>query len=133
LRSSRAAIRTEDLKVARCFIALVVAWAVVSAPAVSRARLFCRATGDEVPTNLCPDEASASSPEFVSERCCEHRVQPPLPAAKSESSIDWVGVVSPVQVELVWFVAPAYSPPAPSFEVRPPPLTPLSATDILLI
>ncbi len=132
MRFSKVATGKEALKLARCYIAVVVAGAVLSAPVVSRTRLFRRATGEEISANLCPDEGSASSPELLSERCCEHRVQVPLAAAK-QSNLDRVGAIDAVEVELHWFVLPAYGPPPASFEVRPPSRAPLLATHILLI
>jgi hypothetical protein len=110
-----------------------VAGAVLSAPAVSRARLFCLETGEEIPANLCPDEGSAGSTEFRSEPCCEHRVQVPLAAAKCESNVDRLGAVTAVEVELRWFVPVVHGPPLAAFEVRPPSRAPLEATHILLI
>ena len=120
------------MRLVRFVIAAFVAAAVLSAPVVSRTRMFCLATGEEIPPSLCPDEATAASAELLSERCCEHRVQAPLATAKSESSVHWDGVFSPIEIQLAWFVPAPYSPPD-SPEIRPPSRTPLSATDILLI
>lgn len=116
----------------RLLVVLSVAAAVMTAPAVTRSRMFCRMTGVEVSPETCNDESAGASRDVTSERCCEHRVQTPLDPAKFESQSHQEVVATIVTVELQW--VDWFDRPAASLrDARPPPRPPLSVTHILLI
>lgn len=116
----------------RLLVVVSVAAALMSAPAVTRTRMFCRMTGAEIPPSACNDDSASTSQQLTSEGCCEHRVQTPLDPAKFESQS--LQDVAPTvgAVELDWFVP--FAPFAERVcEASPPSPPPLSATRILLI
>jgi hypothetical protein len=121
------------LRPARILLALTLVAAVVTAPAVARTRLFCRATGVEILPNACPDEANADTPGVAQERCCESRVQDSLAEAKLESATQLdLSLVILAVVE--WQPEGAPRPrPSPVPQSPYPSRPPLSATRILLI
>ena len=116
----------------RLLVVVSVAAALMSAPAVTRTRMFCRMTGVEMPPSACDDESASTSQQLTSERCCEHRVQTPLAPAKFELQSHQDVAPTAVAVELHWFVqfAPSVERVRDAFAPSPPPL---SATRILLI
>jgi hypothetical protein len=116
----------------RLLVVLSVAAALMTAPAVTRTRMFCRMTGVEVPPNLCNDESASASQEFTSERCCEHRVQTALDPAKFELQSHQEVAPTAVVVELQCFGWPDLAA-SPVREAFPSSRPPLSATRILLI
>ena len=116
----------------RSLIALSVAAAILAAPTVSRTRVFCRASGVEVPASTCDEDAADKSRGLVQERCCEHRVEAPLGAAKSETNSSRDHVLVALVLELPWSLPSIRSAP-PLRDARPPSRPPLSATRILLI
>jgi hypothetical protein len=116
----------------RLLVVVSVVAALLTAPAVTRTRMFCRMTGVEVPPSACNDESTGASREFTTERCCEHRVQTPLAPAKFDSQSHQKFVATVVTVELPsfdWLDRPA----AFLRDARPPARPPLSVTHILLI
>jgi hypothetical protein len=118
---------------ARSLVALFVVAALVAAPTVSRARLFCRMTGTEVLPKDCADEPPDDAQAIVAERCCEQRLDVSLGAARLEASSSAIDVPTPVVVgELCW--ADVF-PAAPLRDRGGPPASraPLSVTHILLI
>jgi hypothetical protein len=116
----------------RWFVALALITAVVAAPPVERVRLFCRWTGEEIAPSACQDETGGESPEVLPDRCCDHRVQAPLPTAKAESIEASPAPAVTVVVQLAWFEA--FEPVAAERDEAPPLLRPpLSETRILLI
>src|SRR5262249_34304455 len=101
-------------------------------PPVERIRLFCRWTGEEIAPSACQDESGSETPGVLHDRCCDHRVQAPLPAAKAGSSEASPAVAIAVEVQLAWFEA--FQPVRAEVEEAPPLLRPpLSETRILLI
>jgi hypothetical protein len=116
----------------RSIIALSLAFALVAATPVARTRMFCRMTGIEIPPNACMDESGTTSQQLTPERCCEHRIQAPLGAAKFETQSRDNVLLTEVAVELQWFVQFAASAERVR-DVSPPSPPPLSATRILLI
>ncbi len=115
----------------RNLLALSLIAAVAIAPPVARARLFCRWTGAEIALSDCHDESGPDGQAVRADRCCEHRVQTPLPTGKAEASVD-ASLATPVLVELTWseFFQPRPSALAEApLRLRPP----LSETRILLI
>jgi hypothetical protein len=116
---------------ARSLLVLSLIAAVVVAPPVARARLFCRWTGAEIAPSDCHDESNSDVQVVLADRCCEHRLQAPLPAGKAEVSVD-ASLTTPVLVELSW--SEVFRPqPSALAEVPPPLRPPLSETRILLI
>ena len=116
----------------RCVAALVLITAVVMAPPVERNRLFCRWTGEEIAPSACQDVSGSESPEFLPDRCCEHRVQAPLPAAKAVSVEVSLAPAVAVEVQIGWFEA-FVAVPVDQDESPPLLRPPLSETRILLI
>jgi len=114
------------------WVAALVLISVVTAPPVERIRLFCRWTGEEISPNACQDEAGSEGPGVLPDRCCDHRVQAPLPAAKADSIQADPALAVAVVVQLEWFEA-FQSVPAERKEAPPLLRPPLSETRILLI
>jgi hypothetical protein len=114
------------------WVAALVLISVVTAPPVERIRLFCRWTGEEISPNACQDEAGSEGPGVLPDRCCDHRVQAPLPAAKADSIQADPALTVAVVVQLEWFEA-FQSAPAERKEAPPLLRPPLSETRILLI
>jgi hypothetical protein len=115
----------------RILLALSLIAAVAIAPPVTRARLFCRWTGAEIALSDCHDESNPDVQTVRADRCCEQRVQAPLPTGKAEASVD-ASLATPVLVEVTWFEVFC---PRPSAAAEAPPRLrpPLSETRILLI
>jgi hypothetical protein len=117
---------------ARSLVALSVVAALVAAPTVSRARLFCRITGVEVLPKSCNDDLPNGSHAVAAERCCEQRIDVSLGAARSEASSSAVAVPAGAAGGLCWAeVFP--TPVVRSRGVPTPSRPPLSVTHILLI
>jgi len=118
--------------VRRLILAPILVAAVLVAPPVARERLFCRWTGVEILPTDCQDEVPAETPSFVAERCCENRIQAPLPSGKVESGSVVLGAAPTIDVALSWFEA--FQQPLVGRDEPPPRLRPpLSETRILLI
>jgi hypothetical protein len=116
----------------RSTLALLIAGAVVAAPPASRARLFCRWTGEEVTAEECQDRAPGDAPLITGAGCCELRISVPLPAAKSEQGPTDTPMPTVIAVEILWFEVASTARPSRA-EPAPPRPPPLSSTRILLI
>jgi hypothetical protein len=115
----------------RSLLALSLIAALAIAPPVARSRLFCRWTGAEMAHTDCHDGSNADAQAVRADRCCEDRVQAPLPTGKAETTVD-ASLATPVLVELSW--SEVYRPRPSAVAEAPTRLRPpLSETRILLI
>ena len=116
----------------RTLLASCLVAAVLTAPATTRSRLYCRWTGEEVAPASCHDRVTDEAPVLTDDGCCDRRVQTPLPTAKVEAQRSQADLLAAVVVELSWFEASS-PPPSIPVDAAPPRPPPLSTTRILLI
>ena len=101
----------------RRLVGIVLLLAIAASPAVARARVFCRFTGDEVTTD-CEELRVPERAVVQKEGCCERRVAQPLDAARVTSPD--LPLPAPLLAGVPAMPVMEAQPPMPAQLSRPP-------------